>query len=251
MTTRIQKTTVVFEIVNELAHMIQKGMFQPGERIPSERQLCETFQVSRSSLRSAIQHLAFNGVLEVKAGSGTYVCENANALASFSPDVVTERISAEGDEMQNFIPRMECRMLIEPIAARLAALYATPENLVELRAIIERMEVYVQSSSLGGFYVEDANFHDCIARATGNKNIQDIVNNYCVNIYYYLRGFGSIPNLESESMIQHKEILEAIENRDAKKAEALMKEHIMYSYKQNAKYVYYIDEPLREGIVVD
>ena len=249
MAAKIRKTTVVFEIVNQMAHMIQKEMFKPGERIPSERQLCETFQVSRSSLRSAIQHLAFNGLLEVRAGSGTYVCKNASSLASFSPNVVTDRISLEDDEMQNFVPRMECRAIIEPAAARLAALYATQEDLAELKEIINRMDVYVESSSLGGFYAEDANFHDRIARATGNQNIQEIINNYCVNVYYHLRSFGAIPNLEAESAVQHKGILEAIENRDAQRAERLMRDHILYSYRQNAKYVYHVNQPLREGVV--
>ncbi len=249
MAEKIRKTTVVYTIVDEMVRMIQMEMFKPGERIPSERKLCETFQVSRSSLRLAIQHLVLNGLLEPRIGRGTYVCRNAGALAGILPNIVTDRISLERDEIQNFALRTECRVIVEPAAARLAAIYAAQEDLEELKKVVNRMEAYVESASAGGFYAEDARFHDCIAKASGNHNIREMVSNYCINMYFHLRSFGDVPNLEAESADQHKMILEAIENRDGRKAEQLMRDHILYSYRQNVVNVFGGNRPLREGVI--
>lgn len=251
MAAKIRKTTVVFEIVNQMAHMIQKEIFKPGERIPSERQLCETYQVSRSSLRSAIQHLAFNGLLEVRPGSGTYVSRNASTLACFSPNIVAERISLEEDERQSTTSRLECRVIIEPVAARLAALYATQEDLDELREIMNRMDEYVGFPAMSGVYVEDVNFHGCIARASGNQDICEIVSNYCMNVYYHHQSYGSVSGAEAELAAQHRGIMEAVGKRDARLAETLMRDHILYSCRVNGDEADQGKLVLRDGVVQD
>lgn len=244
----IKKKTVVYEVVDRLVSFIQSGAFPPGTRLPSERQLCETFQVSRSSLRTALQQLAYNGVVEIKQGSGTYVCENAASLIEKKQEKLSDIICFTGDDEDNFISRMECRMFMEPVAARLAAIYATDEDLCELKEIISRMEVYVNSTQTAGFYVEDQNFHDCIARASKNAMIREIINNYCVSVYYHLRSFGRIPQLAEKSLEQHRMIVNAIEMHDAEAAETAMQEHIMYSFHENARYVYNVKPEFREGI---
>lgn len=245
----IKKKSVVYEIVDQLVSIIQSGGFSAGERLPSERQLCETFKVSRSSLRAALQQLEFNGIVEIKQGSGTYVCQNMEMLNEKMRNKISDILQYSGNDKDGFIPRMECRMIMEPIAARLAAIYATPEDLQELEDIIIRMKKYVDSTQKGGFYAEDQNFHDCIARASGNYMIRDIINNYCVSVYYHLKSFGRIPNLEECSLEQHKVIVEAIKAHNSKAAEKAMIKHILYSFEENAKYIYDVVPEFRKGIL--
>lgn len=245
----IKKKSVVHEIVDQLVSIIQSGGFSAGECLPSERQLCETFKVSRSSLRAALKQLEFNGIVEIRQGSGTYVCQNMEMLNGKRQDKISDILRFSSNDKGSFIPRMECRMIMEPIAARLAAIYAAPEDLKELDDIIDRMEVYVDSTQKGGFYAEDQNFHDCIAKASGNYMIRDIINNYCVSIYYHLKSFGRIPNLEERSLEQHRIIVEAIKAHDPKAAEEEMAKHILYSFEENAKYIYGVVPEFREGIL--
>lgn len=245
----IKRKSVVYEIVDRLIALIQSGAFQPGERLPSERKLCETFQVSRSSLRTALQQLAYNGVIEIRQGSGTYVSQDADVLIGQKQKDASNILAATENEEDSFISRMECRILMEPVAARLAAIYATDEELQELEEIIERMEEYTNSTQKAGFYAEDQNFHDCIAKASGNEMIRSIINTYCVNVYYHLKSFGRIPDLADFSVVQHKKIVDAIKNHDPKKAEEAMAEHVMYSFRENAKYIYDVKPVFREGIL--
>ncbi len=245
----IKRKSVVYEIVDRLIALIQSGAFKPGERLPSERKLCETFQVSRSSLRTALQQLEYNGIIETRLGSGTYVCQDAAGLIGQNQDKLSDIVFSAGNDADGFIPRMECRIIIEPVAARLAAIYATQADLDELESIIRRMEAYTGSAQKNSFYVEDQNFHDCIARASGNNMIRSIVNNYCVSIYYHLKSFGRIPKLAETSLEQHKKIADALKQHDPEAAEAAMLEHIQYSYRENATYIYHVDSDFRPGVL--
>lgn len=245
----IKRKSLIHEIVDRLIALIQSGAFQPGERLPSERKLCETFQVSRSSLRTALQQLEYNGIIEIRQGSGTYVSENAEVLIDLHQETASDILAADDHDEDIFMDRMECRILIEPIAARLAAIYATETEIQELDEIIARMEMYIESTHKNGFYAEDQNFHDCIARASRNQMIRSIINTYCVNVYYHLKSFGRIPDLAENSLIQHKKIVETIKAGDAQGAEKAMAEHVMYSFRENAKYIYHVKAEFRDGIL--
>lgn len=87
---------VYLQIHDEIKQMIEDGKWQVGDRLPSERELAESFSVSRMTLRQAIQTLADEGILERKVGSGTYVSsskvqERMSGVTSF-----TEIIKAQG-----------------------------------------------------------------------------------------------------------------------------------------------------------
>lgn len=247
--TTIKRTTVVYEIVDRLVSMIQTGAFSAGERLPSERQLCETFKVSRSSLRTALQQLAFNGIVNIRQGSGTYISEDAAALIGSKAAFSTTSILPDGKEKSGFMERMECRILIEPSVARLAALYASDEDIANLENVIKRMRFYVESDKQAGFFAEDQNFHDGLAAACKNEMLRDIINNYCVNIAFHLKSFGRIPHLAENSLTQHEEILKAIKAKDPLAAEKAMREHVEYSMRENAKYIYGGSKTFRNGLI--
>lgn len=243
----IKKKSIVYEIVDRLTEVIQSEAMRPGDRLPSERQLCESFEVSRSSLRTALKQLEYNGLLVIKPNSGVYISENAldvleqNAVQAQPNPPLT-------DSKELFLARMECRVAMEPTVARLAAIYATEEDLQELRQILNRMESCTDSSAKG-FYVEDQKFHDCIARASKNEFMREIINHYCVNIKYHLKSFGRIPNHIDISSEHHKQIVTAIEDRDPAAAEAAMLNHVLYSFHTNAKYIYGVKSELRKGVL--
>lgn len=240
----IKKKSIVYEIVDRLTEVIQSESMRPGDRLPSERQLCESFEVSRSSLRTALKQLEYNGLVVIKPNSGIYI--SGNALDVLEQNAV--QAPPLTDSKKLFLARMECRVAMEPTVARLAAIYATEEDLQELRQIISRMENYTDSSAKG-FYIEDQKFHDCIAKASKNEFMREIINHYCVNIKYHLKSFGRIPNHIDISSEHHKQIVAAIEDQDPAAAEAAMLNHVLYSFHTNARFVYGVKSELRKGVL--
>lgn len=235
----IKKNSLIHEVINEIINIIYNTPIKKGERLPSERKLCETLNVSRSTLRSAIKHLAYNHIVEIKPGSGHFVTQEADYLRKQSRQVSQyEKLSLSN--IQEFENRMEIRIIIEPTIARIAAHTATNQEIKKLQEIVNRMESYVKASS-GVYYQEDNNFHLYLAQITGNNYFIEIVQNYCVQVEHHLFAFGSIPDWEKESLKQHKKILKAIQNKEEKEAELAMLEHINESLKKNAEYVYKSD----------
>src|SRR6476660_10272833 len=74
--TRVQRLSLSDHIVEQIAEMIARGALKPGDRIPSEKQLCQQFGVSRTSVREALRSLSVMGILESPAGDGTFVSSN-------------------------------------------------------------------------------------------------------------------------------------------------------------------------------
>lgn len=232
----IEKKSIIHSVVNEIINIIYKTPIKEEEPLPSERKLCETLNVSRSTLRSALKHLAYNHIIEIRQGSGNFVTREADYLRKQSIQV-SQYKNLTLSNVQEFKNRMEIRIIIEPTIARIVTKTATDEEIKKLSEIVKRMESYIESSS-GVYYKEDNNFHLYLAQITGNDYFIEIVKKYCVQVEHHLFAFGSIPNWEKESLAHHKKILNSIQNRDEKEAELAMLEHINDSLMKNAEYVY-------------
>src|SRR5579864_3402644 len=75
--TRVQRVSLSDHIVEQIAELISRGALKPGDRIPTEKQLCEKFGVGRTSVREALRSLTVMGVLESQMGEGTFVTTDA------------------------------------------------------------------------------------------------------------------------------------------------------------------------------
>src|SRR6266849_11102387 len=75
---RVQKTSLSDGILEQITGLIARGVLKPGDRIPSEKQLCQRFGVGRTSVREALRSLAVMGVLESHMGDGTFVTEDGS-----------------------------------------------------------------------------------------------------------------------------------------------------------------------------
>src|SRR5450830_193167 len=73
-------------LAEQIADLILQGEFRVGERLPSERSLADRFEISRTSVREAIIALEVQGLVEVRGGSGIYVCDAATKPVGFIPD---------------------------------------------------------------------------------------------------------------------------------------------------------------------
>lgn len=149
-------------IVDQIEAMILEGTMQAGQRLPTERALAERFEVSRPSVRDALQKLDARGLVKRRQGGGTYVADAVGA--SFS-DPLLNLLSQDSNAAESVI---EFRHALEGLAARLAAERGTDQD----RALIQRKYDELKRLSEEGTLAEeaaaDAEFHLAIAEAAHN-----------------------------------------------------------------------------------
>ncbi|QNM85313.1 FadR family transcriptional regulator [Polaribacter pectinis] len=217
-------------IIIGIRDLINYKNLEPGDKLPSERMLSEKFEVSRSSIREAIQKLEFYGLLKSIPQSGTFVA-NIGVIAM---NGMIEDILRLNDP--DFKSLVETRILLELKTARLAALRRTEEDLLKME---EALEAYKEKVVNGEDAVqEDLLFHLAIARASGNSSMNtfmliitpEIITNF---EKYHVCDAG----LAQSGITEHQAIFDAIKSQNPQLAKKKMKEHfkVLYQYCYNLK----------------
>lgn len=150
----VSNNKLYIQIYNQIHEAIVSGQYQVGEKLPSERDLCSMFNVSRVPVREALSALELNGLVESMQGAGVYVRRTASAGEPPLQDV----------EPQDII---RARMVLEPDIARLAAGQIGEEQKAELRDIIERFREEGKQDAYTT--TVDREFHLFLARVGGNS----------------------------------------------------------------------------------
>jgi len=223
--TRVPRLSLSDHIVEQIADLIARGALKPGDRIPSEKQLCEKFGVGRTSVREALRSLSVMGVLESHMGDGTFVASDASRFLERSfqwglilnPKMVSDLI--------------ETRLMLESHNAQLAAAKAGPDDLARIEESIRQMEAHVGDPAQ---YLEhDLQFHLTIAQATQNSILQSLLSTTRGYLQAWIRETLARPE-ETEkrarlSIAEHKRILRALRDKDADAARQAMSAHILSS----------------------
>ena len=144
---KITQPKLADSIVAELEQMILEGSLQPGQKLPPERELAIQFQVSRPSLREAIQRLEARGLLYRRQGGGTYV---QNALSKGIADPLFELLSTHPEAQYDLL---EFRHALEGICAYYAALRGTGSDFERIRQVQTTIE---EAGQLGSLVAESA-----------------------------------------------------------------------------------------------
>jgi len=206
------------QIVEQIQKLIKTGEMQPGDRLPSERKLAETFKVSRNSVREAIRALAEKGVLVSRLGDGTY-------LAPSDTTLLTETLAKAIGQQKKYIQEIfELRHIIEPQIAALGAIRHTEEQLQELKAIqLDQNRAATQNIDDSEF---DREFHRILARSTGNNTLFQVMETITTLLDDTRSQFLRDPMRTNHSIQGHMDIIEAYERRDAHAAKTAMARHI-------------------------
>lgn len=227
------RTKKIYEqIVDQIGVLVADGMLKPGDRLPSERELVERFQVSRASIREAISALELMGLIEVRAGEGTYI-RQVNIDAVIAPLAWMLFIEKDTD-----IELYEVRKILEVEAAGIAAVRANEDEIRDLYEALELMRIDLNIDRLG----EDADhhFHYAIARATHNKILIRLMNTISDTMRKTLKTSRSKlyeNKCTPERLYQeHLSIYNAIKDHNMKAAEQLMLDHLVGVETQLAKY---------------
>ncbi|HEY4365670.1 MAG TPA: FadR/GntR family transcriptional regulator [Steroidobacteraceae bacterium] len=204
-------------IAQQLASDIAEGKYEIGQRLPSERELAQTFSVSRPTIREAIIALELDGLVDVRTGSGVYVLNRAPPTGQ-----------AGATDIGPF-ELLEARRAIEGEACALAATRMDDEQLAELTALVAEMR---SENERDVVMSEDADrrFHELIARATQNSGMIAAVqmlwdartrSPQSRSMSTKVRARGVKPRID-----EHTAIVKALRRRDAEAARTAMREHL-------------------------
>ena len=211
------------QVAENLQQLILSKTIKPGERLPTERELGEQFQVSRTVIREAIRTLEARGLLESQTGSGTYV------KAIQDEDVVNSLgmyLSLQ-DHTFTLDSIMEVRRVLELQVVKLASMRATNEDLNQLEEILNQM--FLSRKDILSFSKWDLDFHLSIANASHNQLFRILIEPLGEALFELIRTGSTTPGAIEDACEFHKEILIALRNRDAVRSVELMKAHLAQS----------------------
>jgi DNA-binding FadR family transcriptional regulator len=158
-------------VLEEMKAQIRSGQLAPGEKLPSEHELCASFGVSRAAIRQALAVLNMMGLVEIRQGSRTFVSATPGRLISTSLEL---NLSIEKDSPRDSIYTLiEAKEIMETRAAELAAERANAEAIKDLEDSLGAMEEALDSPS--AFLEADFRFHQNIARATDNQFLESMM----------------------------------------------------------------------------
>lgn len=231
----VQRVRTYEQVMAQIEERILDGRLKAGDHLPSERELAALLGVSRPSLRESLRVLEALGVVDIRRGGG--------------PEGGAVLHSAPGDGMVNllklqialahfsWIDVLETRMSLEAWSVEEAAYRANDDDHRELAAILDQMEDPTIDSA--EFNRLDATFHVRIAESTGNAltahfmgSLRTAIHRQMVEMYAELEDWRETAKIVRA---EHREILQAIVERDGRRAAELVRHHIADFYKINPR----------------
>lgn len=207
-------------VADQIRTLIQSGHHAPGSKLPAERELAQQLGVSRPSLREALIALELEARVEIRMGSGVYVC---------SPPERAADLSATLGESPSEL--MQARAVLEGAVAVLAAARVTVPGLARVRESLEAMRADL---TRGRAPVEhDRRFHLAIAELAGNPVLQRLVGELFDErhspLSAKLRVHSESTRTWGAALAEHEAVFQALEARDPHAAEAAMRLHLKAS----------------------
>lgn len=215
----LEKDVLSEKIASRLLSLIKEKRLRSGDKLPPERDLASTLQVSRSSLREALRALAIIGAVKTRQGDGTYV-------TSLEPELLVDHLEyVVSLNESTFAHLFEARKALELGIAVVAAQKITDAELDELEASFTHSERAMKDYQ--AFLQADLEFHELIAKAAHNPIFESP---YMASIRRLGRVSrdrnAPIPGLPEQSFQDHGIILAALKARDPDAAYAAMLQHL-------------------------
>jgi GntR family transcriptional regulator, galactonate operon transcriptional repressor len=215
-----RKPRVHGQVVKFLAQRILEGHFPAGVVLPPEAQFCDQMGVSRGALREAVRVLSGKGLVYSRPRVGTVVrpSEDWHLL---DPDLLLWSMEL-APNAEFVLSLVEARQVIEPAAARLAALRATVADLAQIDASFQRMSEAMRARDFVSFNAADIAFHTALLRASHNTVFQHLSTTIDAALAYSFRLSVERSRDPGSSLANHGEVIERIRARDTEGAYAAM-----------------------------
>ncbi len=219
MYTPIQSSKVYEQIVEQIEKLILSGELQSGDRLPTERELAEQFQASRTAVREAMKTLAQKGLVDMRPGRGTIVIDGTSKAMRHSLGLMM-KVGQTGSSAN----LVEVREILEPGIAALAAMRATEEHTSAMREAVAVMDASLDDAD--AYITADNNFHQALAKGTQNVLILALVDSIVNLLSEQRKQIFSVKGGPERGQIHHKRILEAVVRHDSEAAREAMHAHL-------------------------
>jgi GntR family transcriptional repressor for pyruvate dehydrogenase complex len=211
-------------VTRQIEELILQGVLRPGDRLPAERELSETMDVSRPTLRDALADLEQRGLIATRPGGGTVVAE---VLGSAFAAPLIELFATHDEALFDYIA---FRRDMEGLAAERAALHATDADLAVINSVFARMEEAARKRNPDEEAAIDAEFHMAIVEAAHNvvmlhmmRSLYDLL---VRGVFYNRNAIYSLRESRTKLFDQHRAIRDAVVGRDPRAARAAIEAHM-------------------------
>jgi len=214
----VEKKRAYEDVVTQIRMLIENGRVKRGDQLPTERELSETFRVSRATVREAIRTLESMKLVQSRQGDGTYV------LSSSEETLVQPLAAALFHEQDDIQDIFFIRKIIEPYVAQLAAENATLEEIKILGNIVnEHEDAIADGRSCTEF---DSVFHAHLARMTKNRVLERLLSALVDLLEKTRDDYLQNEERAKKSFTGHHEIFTAVKNGDCTAARRAMSRHL-------------------------
>jgi GntR family transcriptional regulator, transcriptional repressor for pyruvate dehydrogenase complex len=217
--TPIHSNKVYEQIAAQIEQQILRGELRSGDRLPTERELAEQFQASRTAVREAMKILGQKGLVDMRPGRGTIVIDGTSQAMRLSLGLMM-RIGQAGSSVN----LVEVREILEPEIAALAAARATGEQITALREAISVMDASLHNAD--AYIAADNDFHRALAKGTQNELILALVDSIVDLLSEQRKLIFSVNGGPERGQIHHKRLLEAVVQHDPEAARRAMHAHL-------------------------
>lgn len=206
-------------LTQQILELIRVEELKPRDRLPSVRALAQRFSVTPPTIREALGRLQANGVVEIRHGSGVYMCNGWEHLVRANPN--------HGEiDPDTILYLLEARLLIEPPLAESTARRIDEAEVAELEAFLEEADGYIDGSDDEALHQANWNFHRSVARFSGNPILAQVIESLLQLYSYEQLALISFYDDRSRDCAEHMKILMAIRDRDSELACELMRQHL-------------------------
>ena len=210
--------SAVDQVLHQIRALIVSGGLTVGDKLPTERELCESFSASRNTVREAMRMLKAYGVVDVRPKVGATIIDQrmnrAFDLFSFNVGEISRKTF---DEIQGFRELIEIGSVLQIFDA------VTPADIAALKAINQDM---VRAPSVVAASEHDLKFHIRLVTVIGNKSILDIYQIMTPVILRIMQRGKTRRTIEGETFQEHESIIAALERRDSLAYQYLLRTHL-------------------------
>lgn len=219
-----EKQELTTRTLADILSFIQKRNYDPGERLPSERELSERFGVGRGVVREALSVLENLRYLSRRPNSGVFLTATPERVSLETLGLFSELgISLTTDKL---LEALEVRRIVEVQAVQLACQRRTDEDLALLQGIVARFEASIGGKTEDSTADLDYEFHMAIFNAAHNTVLTQMVHPFYLMSAHRRATFFADTTRSKASNRQHRDLLDAIRKRDEGNAQRVMGEHI-------------------------
>ena len=214
-----QTKTLAEQVADGIMNLIQETPYKAGDKLPTEKELCESTGAGRNTVREALKILASRNVLEIRQGAGTFVSEKQGI-----PDDPLG-FSMVNDHVKLTKDLLQVRIMLEPQIAALAAQCAKEHEIRELEEILEEMEAAMKKRE--DYSELDTKFHTKIAQCTHNIVMENLLPVIGKGVAVFAKEVAQTEY--DRTWISHRKIFCYIRDHKPFEAEMEMQYHLLYN----------------------